>query len=52
MFCYLDVDECFLNFYDCYEDGYCININGFYYCICNIGYIGNGVLCIGKRCLL
>lgn len=44
----LDIDECFFSFYDCYVDGYCNNIEGLYYCICDNGYMGNGVLCIGK----
>lgn len=43
------MDECFLNIYMCYENGYCNNIKGFYYCICNVGYIGNGIYCFGKR---
>lgn len=33
--------------YNCYSDVNCINIKGLFYCICYMGYFGNGVVCIG-----
>lgn len=44
----LDINECMDDVYNCYLDGFCININGLFYCICYVGYIGDGVNCIGK----
>lgn len=52
-----DVDECYFDqlfdeygylYYNCYRDVNCMNIKGFFYCMCYIGYFGNGVMCFGK----
>lgn len=54
---FIDVNECEFDgisdvykylFYNCYDDFNCINLKGLFYCMCFVGYSGNGVLCIGK----
>lgn len=44
---FVDIDECNENFYNCYELVICINIVGFYVCVCDDGYMGSGELCCG-----
>nr|XP_039248795.1 fibrillin-2-like [Styela clava] len=29
----------------CHDNGYCVNLENSTFCVCKIGYIGNGVLC-------
>lgn len=45
---FIDIDECMINIYDCYLLVICINIECFFICICNEGYMGDGRLCIGE----
>lgn len=42
-FCFfLDIDECVIGFYGCYGNVSCNNIEGFYICICKLGFYGDG----------
>ena len=43
----VDIDEC-ANGTLCDFNAMCINEMGSYFCDCNIGYTGNGVLCQGR----
>lgn len=43
----VDINECEVLIYNCYFDVECINLNGFFYCICNCGFCGNGIDCEG-----
>ena len=42
-----DIDECLAET-DCSPLADCINLPGTYRCQCQIGYVGNGVMCNGK----
>ena len=44
---YVDIDEC-SGFDMCAELAYCENTNGSFRCICDEGYVGNGVTCEGN----
>lgn len=46
-FYFLDINECDEGGNDCYENVNCINILGFFNCICKVGYIGDGFKCLG-----
>ena len=43
----VDIDECFLDLDNCGNNTQCINTDGSFICKCNVGYIGNGVVCNG-----
>ncbi|XP_076370137.1 protein kinase C-binding protein NELL1-like isoform X1 [Tachypleus tridentatus] len=36
--CELDIDECNLRIHECHPDSECINMPGWYYCLCRPGY--------------
>lgn len=38
-----DRDECFVNDI-CYVNVICLNMDGFFFCECKFGFIGNGVI--------
>lgn len=38
LYCILDINECDNNF--CENGGFCINIEGFYICLCFVGWLG------------
>ena len=40
-----DVNECELGTHNCDRDASCINSNGTFNCLCNFGFLGNGVTC-------
>ena len=44
-----DVDECLLD-YDCDQNSVCVNSEGSYACLCNLGYIGDGKTCEEGTC--
>ena len=46
-----DIDECDTDVHNCHINAWCTNTDGSYYCACNIGYNGNGLICEGKLCL-
>ncbi len=43
-----DIDECTDNGHNCNANAVCNNTLGSFICICNGGYIGNGINCTGK----
>ena len=43
------MDECLSGDNDCDVNADCFNTVGSYSCSCNVGYIGNGTTCEGKR---
>ena len=43
--CLLDIDECNAGNNNCHPQARCCNIEGSFACICNEGYIGDGVKC-------
>ena len=40
-----DIDECALDIHNCHKNAMCINTPGSYTCMCNNGYMGNGIDC-------
>ena len=44
-----DIDECLNGTHNCHKNSYCTNVNGSFYCTCNLGYMGNGTYCQGKN---
>ena len=34
--------------HDCHYDANCTNTKGSFYCMCHVGYTGDGVTCLGK----
>ena len=46
----IDIDECETETDNCHKHADCINEEGSFECLCNDGYYGDGVLCIGKFC--
>ena len=42
-----DIDECMENIHECQMKAECINIIGSYVCVCQKGFIGNGLYCEG-----
>ncbi|XP_028415702.1 fibrillin-2-like [Dendronephthya gigantea] len=40
-----DVDECELEIDNCDSHASCVNTNGSFNCLCNFGYVGDGVTC-------
>ena len=44
----VDIDECVIGVDNCSSDGTCYNTPGGFNCVCNQGYTGNGVVCIGN----
>ena len=45
---YTDIDECISGSDNCTELTSCVNIDGSFYCACNTGYSGDGVMCFSK----
>ena len=45
----LDVNECETNDHDCDINATCDNTFGSFTCTCNIGYEGDGEVCVGKN---
>lgn len=52
-----DIDECSSiglttvhrhSAHDCHYDANCTNTKGSFYCMCHVGYTGDGVTCLGK----
>ncbi len=43
---YIDIDEC-TSGNNCSVNAFCTNVNGSYYCTCNIGFQGDGSDCSG-----
>ena len=57
VFLNLDVDECFPDqisaeylhiAHNCHADANCSNTKGSFVCMCDMGYSGDGVVCIGR----
>lgn len=46
-----DIDECFLQRYDCSTSAKCMNTNGSFMCVCSTGYQlqDDGITCQGTR---
>ena len=42
-----DVDECKNGSHDCHVNGTCLNTAGYFECVCNDGYFGDGHICTG-----
>ena len=42
-----DVDECKNGSHDCHVNGTCLNTAGYFECVCNDGYFGDGRICTG-----
>ena len=42
-----DVDECKSGNHDCNVNGTCLNTAGYFECVCNDGYYGDGRICTG-----
>eukprot|EP00058_Branchiostoma_floridae_P024043 XP_002609533.1 hypothetical protein BRAFLDRAFT_232057 [Branchiostoma floridae] len=45
---FVDIDECAAHESPCDPNAYCQNTIGFFVCICEDGYIGDGFTCNGK----
>ena len=45
----LDINECETNNHDCDINATCDNTFGSFTCTCNIGYEGDGEVCVGKN---
>ena len=43
-----DYDECSNESHNCHENATCINAAGYFECICNPGFTGDGRICAGK----
>jgi hypothetical protein len=46
----VDQDECELGKSFCHADATCINSPGSYLCLCNDGFVGDGILCTERSC--
>ena len=46
--CNSDVDECVDGSHMCDSNAQCTNTDGSYYCICGVGYSGDGYNCSSK----
>ena len=44
----LDIDECSDKTARCHEDANCTNTGGSFNCTCKLGFIGDGLDCVGK----
>ena len=45
---FTDVDECNNSLHNCDSYATCMNTNGSFTCMCDVGYSGDGVRCIGE----
>ena len=43
-----DFDECSNGSHDCHENATCFNTPGYFECICNPGFTGDGRICAGN----
>ena len=51
----IDINECDMNNGGCDFDAHCTNTIGSFTCVCNSGFAGNGISCMGKdydHCLI
>ena len=48
--CILDTDECTQETDTCHEDAICMDTNGRFVCMCEVGYTRDGFNCSGKYC--
>ena len=46
---FLDIDECAIGTDNCDANALCINTNGSFTCMCQLGYAENGENCAGKN---
>ena len=44
-----DIDECDLKLFNCTNNAECMNLDGGYRCVCETGFAGNELSCIGKE---
>lgn len=43
------VDQCSTGSHDCSSNATCISLKGSYECTCNLGFEGDGRVCVGMR---
>ncbi len=49
LYLFSDENECLTGSHDCDMNANCVNTYGSYTCHCETGFLGNGVVCSGKR---
>lgn len=45
------IDQCSTGSHDCSSNATCVSVKGSYDCICNLGFEGDGRVCVGMRYL-
>ena len=43
-----DIDECATNMDNCGDNTVCINVEGSFNCMCDTGFVGDGVFCASE----